>query len=49
MTDTLRGLPENDLVAILGGNAARVYDIDPVPLQSLVNRIGPQVSDFADR
>ena len=48
MRDTLRGLPGKDIAAILSGNAVRVYDIDVASLAPLVDRIGPELSDFAD-
>ncbi|MBJ21878.1 MAG: amidohydrolase [bacterium] len=49
MTDKLRGLPEKEIAAILGGNAARIYDIDPSEFTSVVDRIGPELSDFVER
>ena len=48
MIETLRGLPEQDIAAILGGNAARVYGIDAGSLAPLVERIGPRASDFVE-
>jgi predicted TIM-barrel fold metal-dependent hydrolase len=47
LVDTMRGLPEADLAAMLGGNARRFYDIDVEKLAPLVDRIGPESSEFA--
>jgi predicted TIM-barrel fold metal-dependent hydrolase len=46
MTDTFRGLPEDDVAAMLGGNAARLYGFDTQKLAPLVERIGPPKSQF---
>lgn len=46
MTETLRGLPESDIAAILGGNAARVYGLDVGKLAPIVDRIGPKLASF---
>jgi predicted TIM-barrel fold metal-dependent hydrolase len=45
--ENFRGIPEPDLTAILGGNAARVYGFDEEKLAPLVARIGPEKSTFA--
>jgi hypothetical protein len=47
MIETFRGLPEPEVAAMLGGNAARVYDFDLEKLAPLVARIGPEKSAFA--
>jgi predicted TIM-barrel fold metal-dependent hydrolase len=47
MIETFRGLPEPEVAAMLGGNAARVYDFDVEKLAPLVARIGPEKSAFA--
>ena len=44
MLETFRGLPEAELAAMLGGNAARVYGFDAEKLAPLVARIGPEKS-----
>jgi predicted TIM-barrel fold metal-dependent hydrolase len=46
MTETLHGLPESDIAAILGGNAARVYGLDVDKLAPIVDRIGPELASF---
>ena len=46
MTEVLGGLPEDDIAAILGGNAAEFYGFDVEALQPLVDRIGPEKSLF---
>ena len=47
MLETFRGLPEAEVAAMLGGNAARVYGFDVEKLAPLVARIGPEKSAFA--
>jgi predicted TIM-barrel fold metal-dependent hydrolase len=46
MLETFRGLPEAEVAAMLGGNAARVYGFDVEKLAPLVARIGPEKSAF---
>jgi predicted TIM-barrel fold metal-dependent hydrolase len=46
MLDTFRGLPEDELAALLGGNCARVYGLDPEKLAPLAARIGPEKALF---
>jgi predicted TIM-barrel fold metal-dependent hydrolase len=48
MVETLHGLPDDEIAAILGGNAAEFYGIDVAELAPLVERIGPQKSLFRD-
>lgn len=43
------GVPEPELRSMLGETAARVYGFDMPTLQHLANRIGPAVSEFAQR
>lgn len=45
--DALKGVPESDVAAILGLNAARFYDLDVQALTPIVDRIGPDQSAFA--
>ncbi|NQZ95279.1 MAG: amidohydrolase [Myxococcales bacterium] len=44
--ESLRGLPEADIAAILGGNAARFYDLDVEKLAPIAARVGPEKSSF---
>jgi predicted TIM-barrel fold metal-dependent hydrolase len=48
MIETFHGLPEDDVAAMLGGNAAGVYGFDTEKLAPLVSRIGPEKSAFRD-
>jgi predicted TIM-barrel fold metal-dependent hydrolase len=47
MVTTFKGLPEDEVAAMLGGNAVRVYGFDAEKLAPLVARIGPEKSLFA--
>lgn len=44
---TFDGVPEDELRAMLGGNALRVYDLDRQALESHAARIGPSPASFA--
>jgi len=44
---TFAGVPEPEVRAMLGGNAARVYGFDLAELQPLADRLGPSVGDVA--
>ena len=46
MVESLHGLPEADIAAILGGNAARFYGLDTEKLAPIVARIGPEKKLF---
>jgi predicted TIM-barrel fold metal-dependent hydrolase len=46
MTETFRGLPEDEVAAMLGGNAADFYGFDTGKLAPLAARIGPERSAF---
>ena len=46
MTETFRGVPEDELTLMLGDNAARWYDFETDKLESVVASIGPRKSDF---
>jgi hypothetical protein len=48
MVETFRGLPEADIEAMLGTNAAEFYGFDTDKLAPLVDRIGPERSWFRD-
>jgi len=45
--ETFDGLPEADVAAMLGGNAARFYGFDTAALAPVVARIGPPKAGFA--
>ncbi len=47
MVETFKGLPEDEVAAMLGGNAVRLYGFDEEKLAPLVARIGPEKSLFA--
>jgi predicted TIM-barrel fold metal-dependent hydrolase len=47
MHETFDGLPEVDVAAMLGGNAARFYGFDTKALEPVVARIGPAKASFA--
>jgi predicted TIM-barrel fold metal-dependent hydrolase len=42
MLETFRGLPDDEIAAMLGGNAASFYGFDVEKLAPLVSRIGPE-------
>jgi predicted TIM-barrel fold metal-dependent hydrolase len=46
MLASFRGVPEDELAAMLGGNAARVYGFDVEKLAPLAARIGPERRAF---
>jgi predicted TIM-barrel fold metal-dependent hydrolase len=46
MLTYMRGMPEQELSAILGGNALDCYQLDANALQRIAERIGPLKSDF---
>ncbi len=48
MIETFQGLPEDEVAAMLGGNAAAFYGFDTEKLAPLVARIGPEKSAFRD-
>ncbi|MGH9091812.1 MAG: amidohydrolase family protein [Acidimicrobiales bacterium] len=41
------GLPEDDVRAMLGGNAVDLYGFDAAQLQAVADRVGPTVEDLA--
>ena len=47
MIDAFHGVPEDELAAMLGGNAARLYGFDLEKLAPLAARIGPEKKWFA--
>ncbi len=48
MVETMHGLPEADIEAMLGGNAAEFYGFDLKKLNPLAERIGPERAWFRD-
>lgn len=42
----MKGLPETDLEAMLGGNALDCYQLDAAGLNAIAARIGPRRTDF---
>ena len=46
MLEAFRGVPEPELAAMLGGNAAGVYGFDTEKLAPIAARIGPEKSAF---
>jgi len=49
MHEAFDGLPEADVEAMLGRNAARVYGLDVEKLETIAARIGPEKASFAAR
>jgi predicted TIM-barrel fold metal-dependent hydrolase len=47
MVETFHGLPEVEVAAMLGGNAARCYGYDVEKLAPIVARVGPEKREFA--
>ncbi len=45
--EALRGVPQDEIAAMLGGNAVRFYGLDAEKLAPIVARIGPEQSLFA--
>ena len=46
MIEVFSGLPDEDIEAMLGGNAADFYGFDRAALAPLVARIGPERGHF---
>ncbi len=44
----MKGLPEAEITAMLGGNALACYDVDIAALNAIAARIGPLKTDFVD-
>ena len=47
MIDTFKGLPEDDIAAMLGGNAVSFYELDLAELDKVGARVGPDRASFA--
>ena len=48
MVETFHGMPEDDIAAMVGGNAADFYGLDVAALNPIAERIGPERSWFRD-
>ena len=46
MIETFKGLPEDDVAAMLGGNALAFYGFEETGLTEIANRVGPRRADF---
>jgi predicted TIM-barrel fold metal-dependent hydrolase len=46
MVETFRGMPDGEVVAMLGGTAAELYGFEVAKLAALVERIGPDKAGF---
>jgi predicted TIM-barrel fold metal-dependent hydrolase len=46
--DSFRGMPEEEVVAILGGNAVDFYGLDVEKLAPIAARIGPEKGIFQE-
>jgi predicted TIM-barrel fold metal-dependent hydrolase len=46
LRETFAGYPEDEIRALLGSNAARVYGFDLEALAPIADRIGPRISDI---
>lgn len=46
MIETFKGLPEDDIAAMLGGNALAFYGFKETGLTEIANRVGPRRADF---
>jgi predicted TIM-barrel fold metal-dependent hydrolase len=44
--DLMKGIPEQDVRAIVAGNAAECYGLDTAQLQAIADRIGPVVDEI---
>ena len=47
-SESLQGLPERDISAILGDNAVRFFGFDATALAPIASRIGPKRGDFQE-
>ena len=46
MIESFKGLPEDDVEAMLGGNALKFYGFDVDKLKPIAERVGPLKADF---
>ena len=47
LASAFTGFPEDDVAAILGGNAAKFYGFDIAEISKVADKVGPLKSDFA--
>lgn len=47
LKDAFAGFPEDDVAAILGGNAIKFYDFDKSAIDKVAKEVGPLKSEFA--
>jgi predicted TIM-barrel fold metal-dependent hydrolase len=45
LRDLMKGLPEDEVLAMIGGNAVTAYDLDVERLRPVVERVGPLTSE----
>jgi hypothetical protein len=45
--ETMRGIPDNELVKLLSANAIECYNLDADKLNAIARKIGPLKADFA--
>ena len=46
LSETFQGFPQEDIAAILGGNALEFYQLDKAGLTEVASRVGPRRADF---
>jgi predicted TIM-barrel fold metal-dependent hydrolase len=46
MFDTFHDIPEEEIAAMVGGNAIHFYGLDGEKLKTIAERIGPEKKDF---
>jgi predicted TIM-barrel fold metal-dependent hydrolase len=44
--ELMKGIPEEEVRAIVAGNAIECYDLDAAPLQTIADRIGPTLDEI---
>jgi predicted TIM-barrel fold metal-dependent hydrolase len=46
--ELVKGIPEDDVRAIVAGNAVNCYGLDACRLQSIADRVGPVVDEIVN-